>query len=98
MKALGGPEGEKAGAYEVCCNPRGFIGPALAARLMDHGWQDQHPPFFAYADRFVNALAAEMVAAGHFTMINDFQNDANKYGGDGNGFMKRMWETYRSTT
>ena len=95
MKALGGVEGEKAGAYETCCNPRAFIGPALAARLMRHGWLSQHAPFFAYADRYVDSLAAEMVAAGSFTMINDYQIDANKYGGDGKGFMKRMWETYR---
>jgi len=28
-------------------------------------------------------------------LINDFQIDVNKYGGTGNGFMKRAWETYR---
>lgn len=92
---LGGVEGATAGAYEVCCNPRAFIGPALACRLMSQMALWNHTEFFDYTDRFVNTVAAAMAADGQFGLANDFQIDVNKYGGDGAFFMKRMWETYR---
>jgi hypothetical protein len=41
--------------YRLCCTANGWIGEALAARLM--GLQDawNHPAFFAYVDRYMQA-------------------------------------------
>jgi hypothetical protein len=96
------PDGENAGPYESLV-AREFVGPALMARLMESSaglmtaWG--HTPFFDYTDRWVNEIAdAWYVQYGSaFPLDTDANIDSNKYAGTGQGdhFMKRMWETYR---
>ena len=82
------------GQYDLTTS-NAFIGPALAARLLEASEGAQtlwgHTPFFSYTDRWVDTIAA----AGGVNLGSDFAIDANKYGGNGGLFMKRMWETYR---
>jgi hypothetical protein len=100
LQYTGGAEGASAGGYENQPVPSGYIGVALAARLMSGAmtlWN--HAEFFDYVDRFVNTEADEMAA--HvptnvtLNLGSAFAIDVNKYGGDGNGFMTAMWTTYR---
>jgi hypothetical protein len=94
---LSGSEGTSNGGYEAFA--RTMVGPALAARLLETNmgmmtnWG--HAPFFDYVDRWVSTVSGDMSTAGLFGLANTFQIDVNRYSGSGNGFMKRMWETYR---
>lgn len=92
--ALTGSEGTTNGLYELTTG-QSLIGAALAARLMSATALWGNDVFFDYADRFVSDIVVAGSAAGLINLSSNFAIDVNKYGGTGNLFMKRMWETYR---
>lgn len=80
------------GGYQACCTSQTWIGAALAAHRMSATTTWSHPAFFDYLDRWVDEPT--MWAAS----TTEYHHDVYGYGGDGNGFMKAMWDTYRDVT
>jgi hypothetical protein len=101
--------GEQIGeAYRRCCTSTGFVGEALAARLLGPdavaAWG--YPAFFDYADRWMTEDDTDAVAAILEQSGFDYSTDWERQGQTRlflagriaeNTFIDDMWDTYRAS-
>jgi hypothetical protein len=93
------PNGEylDSSPYEICCGPRAYVGPALAARLMQAAGHNamtlwNNPTWFAYVDRYVDTINLNMLASGMTIpgpppryVYTSVEEDTLRYGGNSTG-------------
>ena len=106
-KWLGNHIGE---TYRRCCTSVGWVGEALAARLipgMEAAWA--HPQFFAYVDRWMNAAEdpedlQRIATEAGYTVGRDFMQgtawrilSGGGYSAPHRAFVDEMWARYRKT-
>jgi hypothetical protein len=80
--------------YRRCCTSSAWIGEALAARLipgMQGAWN--HPPFFAYADRWMTEDDTQHIATIKAQRNKDYSGFRQRRAWD--AFVTNMWKAYR---
>jgi hypothetical protein len=80
--------------YRRCCTSSAWIGEALAARLipgMQSAWN--HPPFFAYADRWMTEDDTQHIATIKAQRNKDYSGFRQRRAWD--AFVTNMWKAYR---
>jgi len=87
--------GSCGGGYRCLVSAK-WAGPALAMRVLEPTLGTMtlfnHPAYFDYTDYWV---ANPKDSSGQ-PPASDYATDYYAYGGNGNGFMKYMWDTYRN--
>ncbi len=82
-------------AYRRCCTSVGWVGEALALRLMHAEKFWNHAPFFDYVDRWMYQNDAEFVKTMKSATGKDYGQDWDRQGQCSDPFANEMWFKHR---